>query len=128
MGLLIGVGGALALSGALLGTIGPQVRDSLVSLKPTAYPGQSWFGVLNALIIVVGTIGTLLCFYFTAGDPNKKKSLGTGVLRLWGGAGRGFLMITFGAIFASLVVSRVSLFIGRVQFLLGDWLHIVKIP
>jgi uncharacterized membrane protein (Fun14 family) len=36
--------------------------------------------------------------------------------------GIGFLMVGFGAGYGYTVMSRVSLLIGRFQFLLGDWL------
>ena len=34
-------------------------------------------------------------------------------------------MISFGASFGYTVMARVSLLLGRFQFLLGDWLHLV---
>jgi hypothetical protein len=37
-----------------------------------------------------------------------------------------FLMITFGASFGYTVMSRMSLLIGRIDFLLVDWLKLVK--
>jgi hypothetical protein len=36
--------------------------------------------------------------------------------------GRWFLMIAFGAMFGNTVMARLSLFIGRMYFLLHDWL------
>jgi hypothetical protein len=36
------------------------------------------------------------------------------------------MMVAFGALFGNVVMSRISLLIGRVQFLLGDWLHIIR--
>jgi hypothetical protein len=51
-----------------------------------------------------------------------------GIIRCWTGIGRWAIMIAFGAIFANLVMSRVSLFLGRMQFLLDDWLHLIHIP
>ncbi len=36
------------------------------------------------------------------------------------------IMIGFGATFGFTVMGRISLLIGRIQFLLGDWLHIIK--
>ena len=35
-------------------------------------------------------------------------------------------MVGFGASFGYTVMARISLFIGRLQFLLGDWLGIIK--
>ena len=37
-----------------------------------------------------------------------------------------FVMIGFGAAFGYTVMARVSLLIGRLQFLLGDWLGIIQ--
>lgn len=128
MAFLIGVGAALAMSGALLGTIWPQVKGTFVSLNPADYPSSGWPGLLNALIVVIGTIGALLYFYFSTGATSRVGRLWTGFVALWAKVGRVMIMVAFGAIFASLVMSRVSLFVGRLKFLLGDWLNIIHIP
>jgi hypothetical protein len=36
-----------------------------------------------------------------------------------------FLMVSFGAAFGYTAMARISLLIGRLQFLLGDWLGII---
>ena len=36
--------------------------------------------------------------------------------------GAGYLMISFGAAFGYTIMARLSLLIGRLHFLLGDWL------
>jgi len=36
-----------------------------------------------------------------------------------------FLMVSFGASFGYTIMGRLSLLIGRVQFLLDDWLHLM---
>jgi hypothetical protein len=35
-------------------------------------------------------------------------------------------MITFGAAFGYTVMGRMSLLIGRLDFLLADWLHLIR--
>jgi len=37
-----------------------------------------------------------------------------------------FIMVGFGAAFGYTVMARISLLIGRLQFLLGDWLGIIQ--
>jgi len=130
MSVLFGVGAALALSGALFGTIAPQVQSATaLSLNPADYPIAGWAGVLNALLITVGTICTLSYFRFSAGrNGGQGQAQQGGTTRLWTRVGRWTLMAAFGAIFASLVMSRASLFIGRMQFLLSDWLHVIRMP
>ena len=107
---LLGVGVALAIGGALFGSILPQVRATVNAID------LSDLG--NGLIILVGTLSTLLYFHFAAGAEGSLSGIGTGLIRVWARFGRWFIMITFGAIFANMVMARISLLIGRVQFLL----------
>jgi hypothetical protein len=73
---------------------------------------------LDTLIIAVGVVTTLVYFFFTL---QHKGPIGGAAQ-----AGRYFMMIAFGASFGNTVQARVSLFLGRLQFLLGDWLGILK--
>jgi hypothetical protein len=107
---LFGVGAALAIGGALFGSILPQVRATVNAID------LSDLG--NGLIIVVGTLSTLLYFHFIVGAEGGLSGIGTGFVRAWARFGRWFIMIAFGAIFANTVMARISLLIGRVQFLL----------
>jgi hypothetical protein len=116
---ILGVGVAVAVGGALLGSLFPQLKATIVSLNPAHYPPfgglrtpqRGWAGVRDALIIVVGTLSTLLYFYFTTSGQSK-------LARVRAGIGRLFILVTFGAIFANTVMSRISLLIGRVRFLM----------
>lgn len=67
-----------------------------------------------AIIIVVGVLSTLIYFYFS--KPH------IGVLGVTAKVGIWFIMISFGAHFGFTVMGRVSLLIGRVQFLIEDWI------
>jgi hypothetical protein len=112
---LFGVGGALALGGALDGTLLPQLNATVVPLDS-----------LENILLVLGTIGALLSFRFI--QPQKRsdaRALDT-LARGWGYFGRWFVMVAFGAIFASTAVSRVSILVNRVYFLLHDWIQVVK--
>jgi len=79
---------------------------------------SSWQLGLGAVIILLGVIATVSYFFFSAEQQ--------GVLRRVSYAGIIFIMIGFGASFGYTVMARISLFIGRLQFLLGDWLGLVK--
>jgi hypothetical protein len=119
---LFGVGSALAIGGALSGTLLPQLSATIVSLSPA----QGWDTVVNNLLLVVGTIGAFLSFRFvTSAERRPLRALDT-VARGWGYVGRWFVLIAFGAIFAGTAVSRISILIGRVYYLLHDWLQVVK--
>jgi len=119
---LFGVGGALAIGGALVGSLLYQVRDSMLPLLPGEGDGGR---AIDNLILVVGTLGSLAYFYFTVGGERRTSGLRGGALRLGSIVGKWFIMITLGALFANAVMARVSLLVGRLHFLLSDWLRIV---
>jgi hypothetical protein len=98
------------LTSQLNGLVLPQMQDTMRSLG-----GEDGFGAtLLSIIIVVGVISTLAYFYFS---KEHKGALGvTAKVGIW------FIMISFGAHFGYTVMGRVSLLIGRVQFLIEDWI------
>ena len=100
-----------------------QIHDTLVPLV-TAGTGTflglplpfhiDWTG----LFVFVGTFTGLIYFFFSI----EHTKVAGGAARI----GIFFLMVTFGASFGYTVMSRMSLLIGRMDFLFGDWLGLVK--
>lgn len=83
-----------------------------------AEPGVMTF--LNAIavpVVVVGVVTGIIYFFFS--KEHKGVFGGFAKIGVW------FLMIAFGASFGYTVMARISLLIGRVYFLLHNWLHIV---
>jgi len=72
----------------------------------------------SAFVLVVGVVTTLVYFFFSAEQK--------GVLGRTAAVGIYFIMMAFGAGFGYTVMARVSLLIGRLQFLLHDWLGIIR--
>jgi hypothetical protein len=93
----------------LHGLILPQALSTMVSLDP----GNGFAATLLALVIVVGVVSTLIYFYFSKEH--------TGFMGVTARLGIWFIMISFGAHFGYTVMGRISLLIGRVQFLVYDW-------
>ena len=91
----------------LHGLILPQVSRTLLPLDS-----------LNNVLIITGVLSTLIYFYFS--KPHK------GALGWVASGGIGFIMVAFGAHFGYTVMARVSLLIGRIQFLLIDWLGVAS--
>ena len=73
--------------------------------------------LVGQLVLVGGTIAALTYFFFS--KPHK------GVLGATAKVGTWVLMVGFGASFSYTILSRVYLLIGRVLFLLRDWLGVV---
>jgi len=121
---VLGVGVALAIGGALLGTLLPQISAMVnISLNPNHYPDtENEVGLvlwLNNIIMVLGAIGTFFYFTFTVRSQGFLGGLREGFVRFWAGMGRLMLIFTLGALFANAFSSRVALLISRLQFLTG---------
>jgi hypothetical protein len=120
---LIGVGVALAVGGALFGTLWPQVSATAgLSLDPADYgdpePVLASTFFWQNLAVLVATIGTFFYFTFNTQPQGPLGGFRETFTRFWGGIGRWVIMITLGALFANTVMSRIALLIGRVQWLL----------
>ncbi len=73
---------------------------------------------VSSFIMILGVVTTLVYFFFS---KEHKGILGkTANVGIW------FIMIAFGASFGYTVMARVSLLIGRMNFLLHDWLGVIK--
>ena len=121
---VLGVGVALAIGGALLGTLLPQISAMVnISLNPNHYPDtENEVGLvlwLNNIIMVLGAIGTFFYFTFTVRSQGFLGGLREGFVRFWAGMGRLMLIFTLGALFANAFSSRVALLVSRLQFLTG---------
>jgi hypothetical protein len=113
MGLLMGYGMGIYIPGAVQTAIVKQVQGSL--LTPTML--TRWDLLLFGIISLVGIVCSLVYFFFS----RERK----GALKLASDVGIVYLMVGFGASFGYTVMSRMSLLIGRFQFLLRDWLGII---
>jgi hypothetical protein len=109
LAVIIGVYAGLKTTGFAQGDFVAQVHGSIQPL----WTGQ-WGSSINAWIFTIGLVTSLLFFYFSR---EHKGALGSASR-----VGVYFLMISFGAGYGYTVMSRISLLIGRFQFLLFDWL------
>jgi hypothetical protein len=112
---LLGVGAALAIGGALLGTFLPQI-DAVTNLEQY----RSGLGLFGGLVILAGVTGVLLHFHFGADTEGRLAGFREQLVWIWGGLGRWFILIAFAAILATTFMSRLSLLVGRVEFLLDS--------
>jgi hypothetical protein len=107
---VMGVTAGIFLISQLHGLVLPQMKDTMLPL----WNGDGISQTILAIVIIVGVISTLIYFYFS---HEHKGALGvTAKVGIW------FIMISFGAHFGYTVMGRVSLLIGRVQFLVHDWI------
>ncbi len=97
-----------------------QLRATIVTRSSfdTTLAGPGWQLGIWSIIIALGVIATVAYFFFSAEQK--------GILKPISRIGIIFIMVGFGASFGYTVMARISLFIGRLQFLLGDWLGLLR--
>jgi len=105
---VVGMGSAIALRGSVQAEFVEQIKAAMTPINS-----------LDNLLILIGTLGVLAFFLFTVNQENA-------LMRSANYVGRVTMMLCFGAIFASGIMLRISLFIGILQYLFGTWIHFIK--
>jgi len=108
---LIGSGAGVAIPAMLSARTMKQMSATVVPLL-----GQNHMPNITAIIVMLGVLTTLSYFYFSR---EHKGAVGVSAK-----TGTYFLMLFFGTTFGYTVMSRMSTFIGRMEFLLTDFLHL----
>ena len=114
MALLVGVGAATALSGAVIGTLIPQSRAAM-----DAFVAPSFLELIEGAVMLAGTVLTLIYFQFSAKpapDGSVKRNMIIEVLA-WGG--RVFIAITFGVLFAGVYMAALTAMLERLSSIIN---------
>ena len=106
----VGIGAGFTIPRYMSAFVLQQIEPSLAPIT------MSWEG-LNLFLILVGVVSVLIYFFFSVEH--------TGAVGVASRIGIWFLMISFGASFGYTIMARLSLLIGRITFLLDDWLHLM---
>lgn len=107
---LVGVGLAVALGGALIGTLFTQIRA-------TAQAGIV-YTLLDPLIVLLGTLTALTAFTFTATARRGVLGMVSRAIQGVGAVGRLFVYIALGMAFAGAYAAGMAVLVGRLQFLI----------
>ena len=110
MAILVGIGAAAAISGAVFGTVFTQVSESIHIFKTQE-------NSLYAVIILMGTLSTLIYFQFGVRKEENKESEVSQAIKWIGAMGQVFIAITFGTIFAGVYYSTLAALIERISFI-----------
>ena len=95
----------------------PQMGSSM---KPLVGHGMTAWATVSTVVFYVVLFSSMIYFFFSFEHKHP-------AVTKTAAAGRWFLMIGFGAIFGATVMGRLTLFIGRFNFLLNDWGPQVKL-
>lgn len=124
--LLVGIAAALALGGAVQGTLLPQLGASssifdIASLKLALQGGyflESGGLILDGFIILLATISTLAYFHFGAKDQGQSAPARSVFVDALGWLGKIFIPVTLATIFSGVLLSSLSALIERLDFLI----------
>lgn len=121
---LVGVGGATAIGGAVLGTLFPQAIAS-INLFDLSAASQSegglWATLLKGAIILIGTLATLIYFQFSIRTRPGEIPARPEAIEFMGWIGKIFISITLGMLFAGVYIAALTALVERVHFI-GDLL------
>ena len=119
MAVLVGVGAAAAVGGALVGTLLPQAQAAISAFDLTAGGSNPVVKFFEGTVMLVGTVLTLASFQFSVGrapDGTPKRNLiFEGIARL----GRIFIAITLGVLFAGVYVATLTAMIERLSSMIN---------
>lgn len=116
---LVGVGAAVAIGGAITGTIVPQVLASInTGATRTTFPGaaRTWMDTVNWGVILLGTLATLAYFHFGTRlrNPGQSPTRAPWIEEI-AGIGKLFIAITLGAIFAGVYAAAMAALVERME-------------
>jgi hypothetical protein len=118
---IVGATSGLWLMNYFASNIMVQVQATIMPLFSTQFGSgfdAPWAEIIGGLVVFLGTFTGLVYFFFS---KEHKGAFGATAR-----VGIFFIMITFGASFGYTVMSRMSLLIGRIDFLFGDWLGMIN--
>ncbi|MDA0710186.1 MAG: hypothetical protein O3B73_08255 [bacterium] len=104
---VVGLGAGLAIPRTIAANILAQMQPSMQPITPD-------LAGFNLVVILLGVVTVLIYFFYSVEH--------TGAVGVASKIGIWFLMISFGASFGYTIMARLSLLIGRVGFLLENWL------
>lgn len=116
---LVGVGAAVAVGGAVTGTLFPQVAATSLALIPINLPpgANAAEYLVDTAVIIGGTLTALLYFYFGAvPEPGAPPSRPFYIAPLaW--VGQVFITIAFGTLYAGALAASLALLSARLVFI-----------
>ncbi len=115
---VVGAGAGVSIPAMFDARILKQVAATIEPFSALSQPANaSTMLVLEAVVGLVGCLAVMVYFFYTRPDTKLVRGIST--------TGIYFLMIFFGATFGYTVTSRLTLLIGRIEFLLGDLLTLI---
>jgi hypothetical protein len=114
MAVLVGVGAATAVGGALLGTLIPQAEAAMDAVN-----SRSLLELMEGGVMLIGTVLTLAYFQFGAKRAADGAVKRNAILELLAWLGRIFIAVTLGVLFAGVYMAALTALIERLSSLIN---------
>jgi len=120
MAYLVGTGAAVAIGGAVLGTLFGQIKGTLTAFDSLqqATGTSPVFLILEGTFMLVGTIATLVYFNFGAKKTAQNDTKRGWISAIFAWIGQFFIAITLGAVFAGVLTTAITALVERMDFIL----------
>jgi len=115
MAYTIGIGAGIAVPLSIQSQILAQLQATFVPVVMYSSGGVNWGITFGNIVLLIGVFSVLYYFFFSL---KKEDKISQGLTKV----GIAYLMVGFGASFAFTIMARISLLIGRVEFLKEDWI------
>lgn len=127
LALLVGVGAAVAVGGAVMGTLFGQVKASIANFGPEMIAGgPQWELIAEGVFFLVGSLSSLVYFDFRTRKKEHQEPRRPFLVRFIAGIGKFFIAITLGAVFAGVLTSAITALVERSNFLIEALSLLVK--
>ncbi len=113
--LLVGVSAAVAIGGAVTGTLFPQINATVEAFDPRN-SNSPFEALFNGSLILGGVVTTLAYFHFGARATADGSVRRLGLIELFAFIGSIFLAVTLGVLFAGVYSAALTALIERLQF------------
>ncbi|MEJ5201923.1 MAG: hypothetical protein WHV66_06770 [Anaerolineales bacterium] len=120
LGVMVGIGAAVIVGGALQGTLASQITAAVTdfNLQSGVLKGRDpVLKLIEALILLVGTISTLVYFQFGATAKPNQPPRRPRWIEMLAGTGQIFIGITLGSLFAGVFAAALTALIDRLDFI-----------
>lgn len=117
MALLVGIGAAVAVGGAMLGTIFGQIKGAVnyFGVQPDGSP-TNFYLIVEGIFFLIGTLAALAYFHFGAKNTKKSGPSRSIMVNIFAWIGKIFISITLGAVFAGVITAGITALIERSDF------------
>jgi len=122
MAFLVGVGAAVTIAGALMGTLIPQVMGTINTFDLNAASARNIGfveAIFNGSIILAGTVFTLAYFHFGARQKADGSMHRLGLIEVLAWGGRIFIGVALGVVFAGVYAAALTALIERISSLIN---------